>query len=372
MEKSNSENVILLIKAIQKVDEKDRNEFQNSLLKALKKDESSLEGVNALLSNSAIYDNIEVEVAIKRLILAIDEKEWKTVKEAFSQKDAKNEPKDDSQTKGKNILYYRTRLTEDEKDIIVTLKTLESAAPDSLLLFLHDVQKIISTVKKLYVDDDEVKEIMVQLNGIVSIGGTSTYYELAKVQLENFKKDIISTKGGEIKNDYLKNLGSYGIRIISAFLIMLIIFGIACQEHLNTLTISPQTQTFINNNIFNIDLIMLRNCIYALIGSIVGVWLSFAIQKRILTFEELEILYQNKQNPLIRLIIILLITFVFFVMFTTNFFNIEIANTINTKNIFRPEEAGLALLVGLLIGLAEKNIASKLTAQVDAFVGKIK
>ena len=95
MEKSNSENVILLIKAIQKVDEKDRNEFQNSLLKALKKDESSLEGVNALLSNSAIYDNIEVEVAIKRLILAIDEKEWKTVKEAFSQKDAKNEPKDD-------------------------------------------------------------------------------------------------------------------------------------------------------------------------------------------------------------------------------------------------------------------------------------
>ena len=109
-----------------------------------------------------------------------------------------------------------------------------------------------------------------------------------------------------------------------------------------------------------------------ILSACIGVWLSFAIQKRILTFEELEILYQNKQNPLIRLIIILLITFVFFVMFTTNFFNIEIANTINTKNIFRPEEAGLALLVGLLIGLAEKNIASKLTAQVDAFVGKIK
>jgi hypothetical protein len=372
MEKTNSDYVISLIKAIQKIDDKDRNESQNSLLQALKTDDATFENINVLLSNSAIYEHLGLDDETTKLVFKLDEKEWEIVKKAFVQKEKASDKSTTSSTEKLNILYYKARLTEDGKDIIITLKKLKSAAPDRLLLFSHSVQKIISTIKNLYTDDNEIKTLMIQLNGIVSIGVTSTYYELAKVQLDNFKKDIISTKGGEIKNEYLKNLGSYGIRIISGLLIILVIFGIACQDLLSTFADNQETPTFINTNVFNIDLIMFRNCMDALLGSIVGVWLSFAIQKRVLTFEELQILHNNKQNPLIRLIIILLITFVFFVMFTTNFFNIEIASAINTKNTFKPEEAGLALLVGLLIGLAEKNIASKLTAQVDAFVGKIK
>lgn len=191
-----------------------------------------------------------------------------------------------------------------------------------------------------------------RLVGIAEGGGISTYLELAKSHLEQFKNDLVLRKGSEIKLAYLKELGYVGIYIAATCLIIAV---------------------FLYANIGSIDFekLKINNLFLTIAGVSIGTWLSFAIRKKEIVFEDLRLLSKGKRNPLLRMMVMVFIAVVFYFMFITGFLNIEMGDTFSTKVIANDDARDFAFIVGVFLGLSETTIGPALTNRVATFTSKL-
>ncbi|MBV1924465.1 MAG: hypothetical protein KUG68_10615, partial [Flavobacteriaceae bacterium] len=311
MEKS--DQIKSLIECISNLEKK--SALQNKFLNDLKSEPFDIAPLQNFLEKEENYKDLGLKKINSKKIQLDD---WKTALNEIKSIDIKppkkpTPPNNDSIDKSKNIIYFDVKFNEGENDIKINLRKPDDPVPNEIFKFITEIDKVQNTINELY-SGNECITFLRSLSGIARVGGTSTFIELANMHLNQLKDEIVLRKGTHIKFSYLKELGIYSF---SAILICFIIF---------------YTPYLFGFKYPVIDSIYLNNGLFIIIGASIGTWLSFAIRKKEIAFEDLRTLNENKKSPLILLIILLLIAFCFYLMFITNFLNIKIGDVFNTED----------------------------------------
>ncbi|MDT7830551.1 hypothetical protein RQM65_17920 [Pricia sp. S334] len=382
METKNQTHIVQFIEALKTVVPEELNELQKSFLQLFSNDVPDYKRLNTLLNDRKLYERMSISYiknmdltsedwkAIHRNLLETDEhavdSEILTESIDFpppkgnNSTDSTSTPPEDTEpplrppTAPLNVIYFTAELNDTMDDINIRFKKPKQAWPSELSLFVADLDKVQNTVNEIY-GGKARESLMRSLAGIARVGGTSTFLELAILQLEQFRNELVLRKGDELKHSFLKALGIYSLVVIGSCLLILVL----------------QNFRWVTFNITSmIDPVLFNNGLFILIGASIGAWLSFAIRKKEIVFSDLRILSDNKSGPLIRLIIVLLISICFYFMFLTNFVNIKIGEFFDTSNLLNIDYRNLAFLVGVFLGLSENSIGGKLTSQIDGFISK--
>lgn len=335
-----------LIQVLKELTEDSRNETQNKFILEIEKEDFDAEILNELLKIDELYTNTNVEKPFT--LEPLLKTKWKEIK------GQKINPQKVIPPQGpENFLYYTTKLNKDTFEFEIFLKKLEKPVPPDVFDFIHEAESVQRTIKALF-SNEEILEQLEVLEGIVEVGGTSTYLALAKAQLIQLKQEIVLRKGNLIKSNYLTTYGWYALKSI----------GICFTSVLFLLIISENSLPLISKP-------LTLNALFLLIGTAIGAWLIFAIKKREVSFEDLRILNENSKLALFRLLVIQLIALVFYFMFITEFLNFKIGNVFDTANLKSENYKNIAFIIGVFIGLSESTIGATLTTKVEAFIAKL-
>ncbi|QOR36277.1 hypothetical protein IMX26_05545 [Clostridium sp. 'deep sea'] len=229
--------------------------------------------------------------------------------------------------------YFKVYENPNEKyDIIFSLNE-NKEIPEVYSDLIKEVQLINSVINKVYERNEANKNrYFKRLLRTAQAGAVGEFAkpELAVISLEGLKKEILEREGGNIKNNYMIKLGLNALALSIVFLILAFIFS-------NT-----------NKN-------LLAYC-FVWIGAMVGTWMSFAIRKMELKFEDLFSLENDKMSPLIRLIFTsITATFVLLLM-KNGVINIS-SGSFSANS---PNSNEFAFIIGAFSGLAEKKLATDL------------
>jgi len=220
---------------------------------------------------------------------------------------------------------------------------------------LFDVESTLEIIRNLYKNDNRsFANYFDQLLKLSQVGlvGENVQPQLAKRALEQVKNEITNRESGKIKNRYLKELGRkaliFGMPVLiaGAFLNYLKCKGIAfgclnCSEFANLLILWS--------------------------GTMVGVWLSFAITRTILGFNDLTIIEKDRLEPSLRLIFTGSLAIIFGLLFIKKVIVINLGDLSSAHIIDDPITS---FLLGVILGLNEKIIGSTLTKKTAALFEK--
>lgn len=253
----------------------------------------------------------------------------------------------------KAFVYYKASYDKDECTITMKLLPASKPAPAPLLSFISEVLNVENSIHALLPRADKTR-MMEALFGIAKVGGTSTYFGLASSNLDQMKSEMIVTIGNKIKYRYI----SYYAKCVGLTVFALLLL-LAALEYFKVTGLG----------FLNID--YTKNAILMLTGTAIGAWLTFAIQKREVTFQELRVLNDHTTSTKIRLGVILLISLCLFLMFVTGFLNIKIGEQFSTDALTQATGHNFAFVLGLMIGLSESKIGLSLTSKIETLMAKI-
>jgi len=332
-----SNDVISEIEGIMKLDSAKRNPIQKKFLAALKQIDENLDYIKVELLNAKLFSNGLIQ-KIQPLDEASKNKIVVALKKRFNKEDT-------------NLVYYRVVYEEDKESIRIKLSKPSSEVPVEIFQFIKTVEQTERAIRFLYKSEEKERlSFIASLVGLSSIGGTSTYQLLAKQQLDEMRQEIILQKGNKIKVEYIKIFG-----IVTGIIALLFLWYFSSYD------------LFASFDYYQ----LMCNCFIAIIGANIGLIVSFAIRKREIAFEDLRILSTSKHNPIIRNFILSLIAVIMYFLLATEIVNVDIGNNFSTKDINEKDYMGVAFVVGIFIGLAEKNIGVSLTKKAESFVSKI-
>ncbi len=202
-----------------------------------------------------------------------------------------------------------------------------------------------------------------QLVGIARVGLESTdpsLTTLATQSLDSLREEIVGTEAGRVKNRYLWRLG---FRCFIAAAISVFIYW----------TISENCPIKYEDGLSfrlcsNIALpSVFRNFFLLSAGTAVGTWLSFSLRRVILTFLDLASLEEDRLDPTIRVLFITALANVVGLLFWTKAVTVGIGDfqsQFSTHGTY-------ALLIGLLLGIAERTMSSAVSKRAADFAGAI-
>jgi hypothetical protein len=101
-------------------------------------------------------------------------------------------------------------------------------------------------------------------------------------------------------------------------------------------------------------------------GACIGTWLSFAIRRVILEFEDLALLEDDRLDPTSRLFFVVLLTFVIGLLIITKMVGIKIGDI-----PLELSQEPMAILIGLLCGISERALAGVVHTRAAEFAGRI-
>lgn len=184
--------------------------------------------------------------------------------------------------------------------------------------------------------------------GQTALGGTECHPKLGKVGLDNFRTKVLNREAGILKNGYMIELGKHAILL--GIIPLLIGIGFDCLRCWQLICVT----CFSSANIF---------LVWA--GTMLGVWLSFAISRPSLTFEELAVVEKDFLSPYMRLLFTGAIAILFGYLFLEEVIIVKLGS-LSTQDIKKYPIA--AFLVGAILGINEKILGSTLVKKTAGLV----
>jgi hypothetical protein len=191
-----------------------------------------------------------------------------------------------------------------------------------------------------------------KLAGIGRLGLQGPHTQLANLALAGMRAEFVAQEAGRIKNTYVRSLGmAAGIAAALCFT------AYACI--VNDIGLTHEFWT--RHKVF----------LLAAGGAAIGTWLSFAIRRVTLNFDDLGILEEDLLDPSLRVIFVIALTAIVCLLFWTGAINIEIGNlkTAELRGTHGNVPIGaVAVLVGVFCGIAERALATAISGRAAAFV----
>lgn len=322
------------------------NEVQKQFIHLLSAESIDADALNAILVNPLLYENTTIE-NIENTNLS--KEEWETIISKI--KEEAPQPQSVDIDDSAQIMYYWVELIKDKRDVKINMLPNEKPIPNEVHKFIEEAGKVNSTINEIFEGDEEFKWLE-RLEGIVRVGSISTYSLLASTQLEKLKEDLVISNGNELKFNYLKESGKY-VLILMGISFLLMLLEMKCK-------VIPL-----------VNPIYFVNYLFVIIGTAIGSWLTFAITKREVSFDDLRVLIKTKKLPLLRLVVITLIATAFYFMFITDFINIKVGENFDTASLTNESAKNVAFLIGVFLGMSENSIGAKLTTKASSFITKL-
>jgi len=190
-----------------------------------------------------------------------------------------------------------------------------------------------------------------QLAGIARVGLQGrevSLTALAKQSLSSLQEEFVAMEAGSVKNRYLRRLG---LRCLVAAAFSVVGYFL-CRNATGAGYQLPHA---------------LRNFFLLAAGTAVGTWISFSLRRVILTFLDLVALEEDQMDPTNRVLFVLGLSGVVGLLFWTGAVSVGIGEF---KSQFAVNGAW-ALLIGLLLGIAERTMASAVSKRATDFAGAI-
>ncbi len=254
-------------------------------------------------------------------------------------------PAVEHQTRGAFVVASRER-EDGLKDLLFILRLAQ--VPHDQLTLKSDVERTQSALLVLYSRDlNKFSEAFAKLLSLTQVGlvGDKASPTVAREALNSLQREILDREGGQVKNGYLRKLGGWAAGL---FALLFTLYWIS--------TFAP-----IGVDPANAALCLLVS------GSPIGAWLSFASRKVQMTFFDLSQIEDDRLDPSIRLIFVALLTLTFALLLVSGALNIEVGS-FSAKNFLK--DPYTALLLGILLGLAEKALPARILDQANAFLAK--
>lgn len=228
-------------------------------------------------------------------------------------------------------------------DFKMISKCVEDGIPEGQRKLYIDVESVNCVIQSLRDTDKKIKRVYFKkLLSLSQVGltGENAQTELAMEALNSLKEEITIKEGGRIKNSYMFVLGIYAI-------LLLIISGglLGILNH---------------NNIFFWD-----KYIYVFMGAMVGTWISFGARKVNIPFNELNIIEEDRLNPIMRLLFVGITSIIFMLFINSEIIGFSVGK-IESKSINSSIE--LQIVLGILSGLIEYKLAIDLFNKANEIV----
>lgn len=181
---------------------------------------------------------------------------------------------------------------------------------------------------------------------------------LAAQSLESFREEFVATHAGRVKNRYLVRLGGW------CLLVAVVTLALYCGVRF---WLAPTCSSPVPMADWRRPIFELRNFLLLATGTAVGVWLSFALRRVVLSFLDLATLEEDRLDPQIRVFFVVLVAGVAGLLLWTGAVSVGLGN-------FQPDvqNHGLwAVLLGLLLGIAERTITTAVYRRASDFGGAV-
>lgn len=165
----------------------------------------------------------------------------------------------------------------------------------------------------------------------------------ARLALEAFKTDFVAMEADTVKNQYVRMLGWRA-------LIFALIFGAgwgACMTLFADSLVAIKLAPFL----------------LAAVGACAGTWLSFAIRRVVLGFEDLALLEDNRMHPMARVLFVVGLTWLVGLFLESGVVNAEV----NGVQMALGSSEVVALLIGAMCGIAERALAGAVGKRSEDF-----
>lgn len=251
---------------------------------------------------------------------------------------------------------YIVSANDDNIDILFQLSpTADQDIPIEQQDLLFDVQATLEIIRTLYKADKRLfANCFDQLLKLSQVGlvGDNAQPQLAKRALDQFKSEITNKESGKVKNKYLKELGIKALWFGLPALIGGAIFNyLSCKK----------------NHFDCLDCLFAANLIILWAGTMVGVWLSFAITRTYINFNDLTIIEKDRLEPSLRLIFTGLLAIIFGLLFFKKSIVISLGGLSSEQISSDPISS---FLLGVILGLNEKIVGSTLTKKTSGLFDK--
>jgi hypothetical protein len=243
-------------------------------------------------------------------------------------------------------------------------------------------------------------EYIRKLAGIGRIGLEGPHTGLAKLALTSLKSEFVAREGGRIKNRYVRRLGLWSAAFGALFLIAYagIVWTSTCAvvpsgnatascpaaswtwsgPALHAAAGSCAASTWVWSGpathappgICAVSWPWWdahKMFLLAAAGAAIGTWISFAIRRLDLPFEDLALLEEQSLEPPFRILFVTALTLIVCLLFWNGAVNIEIGN-LKTGPEFFKHNGTIALLIGVFGGLSERALATAVSGRAAAFV----
>lgn len=229
----------------------------------------------------------------------------------------------------------------DPQDIQFSLKSGVVSVPEDQLTLKELVEKSLTVLRRVYASDNA--KFATHYNSLLAIAqtglvGSTANPNVATRALATFKADIVSREGIRVKNEYLIALGSFAFIFVC----------VATISSALALRFFPNTEE-------------ITSIAAMWIGCMGGVWLSFALGKAEIEFDDLHLVELSHKEPLIRLIFAGFLSMVLWLICDLKVLVLSVGQ-ISTEAIVHNFK--IALVFGLFSGLSEKALSSAIRKKV--------
>jgi hypothetical protein len=233
--------------------------------------------------------------------------------------------------------FFVSQDTSDPRDIRFQLASDTAMIPADQHALRDQVEQTLTVLRGVYPDGSPAfTTYFRQLLSLAQTGlvGKNAQPELAERALANLKRDVTLREAGRIKNTYMRALGVRALVLGAPALIAAYVLHTFAPGH-------PAEAIFLT--------------IWG--GCMGGCWLSFGARKPTISFEDLQVLEQDRVEPVLRLIFAGLIAETVVLLILTNAIDLKVG-ALSASAMTKSYKA--ALLVGVICGLAEQALPSKL------------
>jgi hypothetical protein len=201
------------------------------------------------------------------------------------------------------------------------------------------------------------------LAGIARVGletADSSLLTLATQSLDALREEIVAMEASNVKNRYLWRLGARCLIMALISLGGYLLVGSVCPiDHFKPLA-DRVCSSFQVPSAF-------RNFFLLAAGTAVGTWLSFSLRRVILTFLDLASLEDDRLDPTMRVLFVTALATVVGLLFWTEAVTVGIGKFNSNFAV----SGTYALLIGLLLGIAERTMSTSVFKRATDFAGAV-
>lgn len=203
-----------------------------------------------------------------------------------------------------------------------------------------DIARTLIVLRMLYADGDgRFEEYHRRVLSLAQTGlvGDRAQPDLARRALRTLKEEITAREGGRVKNRHMKRLGGWAASFAGVPLVVVMTTGL-------------------------LDIALAEFKSFALLwaGSMIGVWLSFGARKRVISFEDLHIIEEDRLEPPVRLLFAGFLTILLGLSLSTGALSVALGGIQATQFTGSVE---VAVLLGMLCGFTEKALPMTVAAE---------